>query len=410
MKIERKILHMVMFILITTSLNANIKAGNNVNIDIDKTVDVAVRQSLKMCNYLNDSVGRLPRTIDLYGKVMTSDSRWWCSGFFPGALWYLYELSGNGDIKTQAEIYTNRIEREKYTKDNHDIGFMIFCSFGNAYRLTGNKHYYDVISTACESLSTRYKDNMKCIRSWDFGSWQYPVIIDNMMNLEMLLWGANNFNKNRYKEIAINHANTTMQHFFRKDNSCCHLVSFDTITGKPYVKQTHQGAFDQSAWARGQGWALYGYTFMYRETQDTRYLQMANKIAKFILDHPNLPNDKIPYWDFNAPNIPNEERDASAAALIASALLELSQYVDSKSKDKYIAVATKQIEVLSSDKYLAKVGSNGNFILKNSVGSKPHMYLPPYFGEVGVPLTYADYYFMEALVRYKKYVLMSNAK
>ncbi|NDP21551.1 MAG: glucuronyl hydrolase [Paludibacter sp.] len=369
---------------------------------IKKALDVASIQSINMCKSLKDSTLLLPRTIDKQGKLMTSDSRWWCSGFFPGVLWYLYENSGDKEMKEQAELYTKRVEREKFTKTNHDVGFMIYCSFGNGYRLTHNKAYKKVIETGCYSLSTRYNDRIKSIRSWDYNKkWQFPVIIDNMMNLEMLLWGAKTFKNDRFKEIAINHANTTLEHHFRPDYSCYHLVSYDSISGKPHIKQTHQGASDSSAWARGQGWALYGYTFMYRETKNPAYLELARHIATYILNHPRLPEDKIPYWDFDAPNIPNEERDASAGALIASALLELSGYVNATERKQYISVAETQLRTLCSDEYLAKPGTNGNFILKHSVGSKPHKDKAPYFGEVDVPLTYADYYFMEALVRYQ---------
>ena len=370
---------------------------------IDHAIDVANIQSKNMCKVLKDSTERLPRTIDKQGRLMTSDSRWWCSGFFPGVLWYLYEANGNPEIEKQAEIFTARVEREKFTTSNHDVGFMIFCSFGNGYRLTHKPAYRDVIQTACQSLSTRYRNKVGLIRSWDYNKkWQYPVIIDNMMNLEMLLWGAREFDNKRFKEIAVNHANKTMENHFRPDYSCYHLVSYDTISGRPHLKQTHQGASDSSSWARGQGWALYSYTFMYRETKNLMYLNQARNIAGFILHHPRLPKDKIPYWDFDAPNIPNEERDASAGALIASALLELSSYVATAEQKEYRSVAETQLRTLCSDEYLAKPGTNGNFILKHSVGSKPHKDKAPYYGEVDVPLTYADYYFMEALVRYKK--------
>jgi hypothetical protein len=369
---------------------------------VNQALNIASIQSLNMCIELKDSTERLPRTIDKNGRLMTSDSKWWCSGFFPGVLWYLYEATRQNELRTQAEIFTKRVEREKFTTDNHDIGFMIYCSFGNGYRLTKNKSYLKVIETACNSLSFRYCPKMGCIRSWDFGThWQYPVIIDNMMNLEMLLWGGRKFGNNYYTEIAVNHADKTMKYHFRPDYSSYHVVSYDTITGLPHKKQTYQGLNDSSAWARGQGWALYGYTFMYRETKNPLYLNQARQIAHFILNHPNLPKDKIPYWDFDVPNTSNEERDASAGALIASALLELCDYVSSTEKKEYLLVAEKQLSALCSDEYLAKLGTNGNFILKHSVGSKPHKDIPPYFGEVDVPLTYADYYFVEALIRYK---------
>lgn len=390
-------------VLIFVFQTAYARTGNSkLDIMVNHALEVAALQSLNMCIVLKDSTQRLPRTIDKQGRLMTSDSRWWCSGFFPGVLWYLFEANGDNELKNQAELFTKRVEREKYTTDNHDIGFMIFCSFGNGYRLTKNKAYLEVIETACKSLATRYRPEMNCIRSWDFGAqWQYPVIIDNMMNLEMLLWGARQYSNVYLKEIALNHAYKTMKYHFRPDYSSYHVVSYDTITGQPHIKQTYQGASDNSTWSRGQGWALYGYTVMYRETKNPSYLNLARNIAHFLLNHPNLPKDKIPYWDFDAPHIPNEERDASAGALIASALLELSKYVGTKEKNEFLSVATIQLQTLCSEAYLAKPGTNGNFILKHSVGSKPHKDIAPYFGEVDVPLTYADYYFVEALIRYK---------
>lgn len=400
----------VVFYLLSVSLSYSSQREQKLSASIDHAIKIASEQSLSMCNVLKDKPYLLPRTTDKDGKLMTSDSRWWCSGFFPGVLWYIYEYTGNKEIRSQADIFTKRVEREKYTTSNHDIGFMIFCSFGNGYRLTGNESYKNVVETACESLSTRYNDKIKCIRSWDFNDseWQFPVIIDNMMNLEMLLWGSKTFNNEFYKSIAVNHANTTQKYHFRNDYSSYHLVSYDTATSKPQIRQTYQGASDSSSWARGQAWALYGYTFMYRDTKDPKYLDQARHIAQFIIHNPNLPKDKIPFWDFDAPNIPNEKRDASTAAIMASALIDLSTYVKKSESAEYMNIVEKQLYALCSDEYLAKPGTNGNFILKHSVGSMPHKDNPPFFGEIDVPLTYADYYFLEALVKYKKYKQEKN--
>lgn len=370
---------------------------------IDRAMSRAMSQSINMAEYLSDSTELLPRTF-INGRICTSDSRWWCSGFFPGSLWYIYEYTKDSTMLEYAKEYTSRVRREMYTTDNHDIGFMIYCSFGNGYRLTGDEDYVAVIDTACQSLSTRYDANIGLIRSWDFNKhlWQYPVIIDNMMNLEMLMWGAEKFDSQSLRDIAVSHADKTMENHYRPDNSCYHLVSYDVETGMPELKQTFQGAADSSAWSRGQAWGLYGYTFMYRFTKDDKYLDMARSIAKYMIEHPNMPADMIPYWDYNAPQIPNEERDASAAALMASALIELSTYVSGDEAKHYLDIAERQIRVLSSDEYLAKEGENGFFILKHSVGSKPHIDDAPYFGEVDAPLTYADYYYLEAMVRWMK--------
>ncbi len=376
--------------------------GESMKDVINRSIDQAVVQSKAMVNALNSQKDRLPKSINPQTReLVTSDSRWWCSGFFPGTLWYLYELSNDDELREAAEEFTARVEREKFTTNNHDVGFMLYCSFGNGLRLTQNKAYEEVLLTGSKSLSTRYNPEIGLIKSWDSNpaKWQFPVIIDNMMNLELLLWASKYSGDSTFYKLSVSHADKTIEHHYRPDYSCYHVVSYDTITGNPHVKQTHQGASDESIWSRGQVWGLYGYSMMYRETGLERYLIMAKNIAALLIHHPNLPEDKIPYWDYLASEIPDEPRDASAGALMASALIELSGYVDKKLKKEYLSIAEQQLRTLASPEYLAKEGTNGNFVLKHSVGSKPHN------SEVDVPLTYADYYFMEALLRYKKNVL-----
>lgn len=370
---------------------------------IDEALNFSTQQYLRMAEKLAPQDSILPRSF-VDGKLTTSDSRWWCSGFFPGSLWYLYEASKDEKILSFAKEFTARVEREKYTTNNHDVGFILNCSFGNGLRLTGDTSYNEVLITGAKSLATRYNSKIGLIKSWDFNEkvWQYPVIIDNMMNLELMLLATKLSGDQSFKEIALSHADKTMEHHYRPDFSCYHVVSYDTISGLPHIKQTHQGTSDESAWARGQAWGLYGYVFMYRENKDDRYLAFANQIAKFLIEHPRMPEDGIPYWDFDAPGIPNEPRDASAAALMASALIDLSQLVDKDLSAKYIAFAEKQIRTLASPEYTAHLGENGDFILKHSTGSKPHN------SEVDAPLTYADYYYLEALVRYKQLVLAAK--
>jgi hypothetical protein len=294
-----------------------------------------------------------------------------------------------------AKNYTARIEKEKYNKGTHDLGFMLYCSFGNGFRLTGDSAYQSIMLTGAESLVSRFNPLIGCIKSWDHNGdkWQFPVIIDNMMNLEFLFWASKVTGDPKYRNICISHADKTIENHFRPDYSTYHVVSYDTITGLAEKKNTHQGYADESAWARGQAWGLYGFVVTYRETQDPKYLEQAKHIAAFILNHPNLPADKIPYWDFNAPDIPDAKRDASAGAIIASALIELSGYADETLAKSYLEVAKTQIRTLSSPKYFAQKGTNGNFILKHSVG---HLLGN---SEVDVPLTYADYYYIEALLR-----------
>lgn len=370
---------------------------------IERGLQRAASQSLLIANALKDQQDALPRTYEK-GKLQTIRYDHWVSGFFPGVLWMLYENSGDEQFRHFAELYTDRVEPAKKLTNTHDLGFMLYCSFGQGYRLTGNKHYLDVINEGTQSLLTRWNPKLGVIRSWDFGKqWQYAVIIDNMMNLEMLCFMSRELSDPRYVKVAEKHAQTTIKNHFRKDNSTFHVVSYDTITGRPHAKNTAQGCADNSSWARGQSWGLYGYTMMYRETRNRLYLKQARRIATFLANHPRLPADKVPYWDYDAPEIGDGNssnspclRDASAAAIMASALIELSQLDPSDKAPKWLALAEQQLRTLSSPEYLASEGEQGGFILKHGVGHKPAN------SEVDVPLTYADYYYVEALLRLKK--------
>jgi len=363
---------------------------------IDGSLSFSLKQYALMYDVMKGKPDLLPRTIDTTGALMTAKSNWWTSGFFPGSLWYLYEYSRDEKYKEAAAAMTSLIEKEKYNKGTHDLGFMLYCSFGNGLRLTSNESYSEVLLTGAQSLITRFRPVIGCIQSWNSRrGWQCPVIIDNMMNLEFLMWAFKKTGDSTYYKICVSHSDTTIKNHYRPDYSAYHVVSYDTISGKVETKQTAQGAADESAWSRGQSWGLYGYVVMYRETGLKRYLDQAVHIADFLINHPNMPADKIPYWDYNAPGIPNTKRDASAGAIMASALIELSGMVDGEASAKYLGVAETQLRTLASPAYRAKTGENGNFILKHSVGSLPGK------SEVDVPLTYADYYFIEALLRYR---------
>jgi len=366
---------------------------------IDKQFEFAEEQYKVLAKNVPAQV--MPKTYNAKtNKVETSNTKWWCSGFYPGALLYIYEYTKDAATWKEAEQRLAVLEKEKHYTGNHDLGFMMFCSFGNAYRITKNQMYKPTIDTAAASLTTRYRPKAKVIQSWNSSrQWKGPVIVDNLMNLELLAWVSDNGGDPKYKEIAINHANTSIKNHFRSDYSSYHVVDYDMNTGTVLKKGTAQGVSDSSAWSRGQAWALYGYTMMYRVTKDKHYLEQAKHIAGFILNHPNMPADMVPYWDFDAPNIPNTYRDASAASIIASALLELGQYAEKKETKVYIAAAEKMITSLSSDTYCAKPGQNGGFLLMHSTGALPLK------SEIDVPLTYADYYYLEALMRYKNWYL-----
>lgn len=367
---------------------------------IDRGLQVSTEQALLMAKDLENQDGKLPKAIGKDGKLQTSDYHWWCCGFFPGELWYLYENNPTPELKKYAEMYTARVEEVKNITYSHDVGFMLNCSYGNGFRITGDTAYQSVLITGANSLATRYDSIVGAIRSWDFNKkiWQFPVIIDNMMNLELFTWTSKVTGDDRFKKMAESHADVTMKNHFRPDYSCYHVVSYDTITGVPHIKQTHQGAADESAWSRGQAWALYGYTMMFIETGEARYLEQAKHVAEYIMNHPNMPADKVPYWDFDAPGIPSVPRDASAAAIMASAFIELSQIDKGEFGKKCFEIAEQQLRSLTSPEYLAVKGANCNFALMHSTGSFPGN------SEVDVPLSYADYYYVEALMRMKKII------
>jgi len=350
------------------------------------------------------SPGKFPKTF-AGGSQEFSNSSWWCSGFYPGTLLYLSEGTSNSELEKVALEKLKDLEKEQYNKGTHDLGFMLFCSFGNALRLTNDSvKYQPILKTGAESLISRYSPITKTIRSWDHNVWKFPVIIDNMMNLEFLMEVSKTTGDKKYADIAITHANTTMKNHFRKDFSSYHVIDYNPEVGGVLAKQTAQGAFDESSWARGQAWGLYGFTMMYRETKDKSYLKQSQEIADFILNNEHLPEDLIPYWDFDKDKIPANDktysrkdlRDASAAAVIASALLELSQYTKGNKGAYYLTKAEDIIKTLSSKEYFAQKGENGGYLLKHSVGALPLN------SEVDVPLTYADYYYVESLVRYRR--------
>ena len=349
---------------------------------------------------------KLPQSYDAKNdKFIARNIGWWCTGFYPGSLLYIYEQTKDETLKQEAERALKLIEPNKFDTGTHDLGFMMFCSFGNAYRLFKDEKYKDVIFRSAQSLATRYRPSIKSIQSWNSNKYfKCPVIIDNMMNLELLYWAGQNGGDPKLKDIAITHANSTLERHFRPDGSSYHVLDYDPATNKLIRKLTWQGTADESAWSRGQSWGFYGFTMMYRFTKDKRYLDQAKKIAGFLFNHPNMPEDLVPYWDFNAPGIPNAYRDASAAAINASALLELAQYVNKKESKYYIDKAVKIIRSLSSEKYRAKPGENGGYILMHSVGNLPAN------SEINTTLTYADYYFLEALMRYQQWVLNKKKK
>lgn len=385
-----KILFFLLFsVCSVVSVSAQSVKVKRVMKDIEKQTLVLVDSVKQAAKYNSAAVA--PRTIEK-GALKLVGSRDWTSGFFAGELWMLYGYTGDVNWQRLADSATRLLEREKTNAGTHDMGFKIYCSYGNGYRYTKNESYKAVIIEAARTLIKRFNPVIGCIRSWDHNrdKWQYPVIIDNMMNLELLFAATRFTGDSSFYKIAVSHANTTLRNHFREDNSSYHVVEYDTLNGAVRSRVTHQGFADSSAWARGQAWGLYGYTLCYRETKDPRYLEQAEKIAAFIFNHPRLPADLIPYWDYDASTIPTAPRDASAAAITASALYELATY--SSNKKIYKKRADQLVKNLTNS-YRAPTGSNKGFILLHSTGHLPHN------SEIDVPINYADYYYLEALLR-----------
>lgn len=341
-----------------------------------------------------------PVTLKTDGSVFYCDYTDWRSGFFPGSLWYLYELSGDSTLVPLATKYTNAIEETKNLTWHHDVGFMVNCSSGNGLRLKDVPGYKEVIIKTAESLSTRFRPVPGIIQSWDVTrgwqserGWECPVIIDNMMNLELLFEATRLSGDSTYYKVAVSHADRTMQEHFREDGSCYHVIDYSLKDGSVRHRQTAQGYADESTWSRGQAWAVYGYAVCYRYTHNPKYLAQSLKTFHMMKNHARMPEDLIPYWDMDAPNIPDEPRDASSAACIASALYEISTMEGVENPAQYKEYADGILASLASPNYRAALGTNGNFLLMHSVGSIPHGQ------EIDVPLNYADYYFLEALKR-----------
>lgn len=361
----------------------------------ERVMQTAEQQYKYLYSQLED--GAIPQSLLPNGDLKTTNIYNWISGFFAGTSWYIHEYTGSEEMKKIALEYTALQEPVKHVTDNHDVGFMLYCSYGNALRLTGDESFKEPLCTGARSLATRFNPNVGVTQSWSpmpQHDWVFPVIIDNMMNLELLMWAGKEMNDQSLIDMAISHADTTIKNHFRDDFSTFHVVDYDPETGAVRHRATKQGFADDSAWARGQSWGLYGYTMMFRESGEERYLAQAEGMADMLIER--LPEDGIPYWDYDSPKIPDEYRDSSAGAIMASALIELSQYVDSQKSKLYLATAEKQLRELASENYLAAIGTEHGFLIKHGVGNIPAN------SEIDTPLTYGDYYFLEALMRWRE--------
>jgi unsaturated chondroitin disaccharide hydrolase len=394
--------------------SATVQARQKLNKQLLKKIDNGLNDGVKQYSYLMHQLpdGQFPRTHEK-GKLQTVGIHAWICGFYPGTLLYLYEFSKDSSLKNEAFEKLKLLKPLQLVTNTHDLGFMMYCSYGNAYRIDSDNSDKEILVQSAKSLSTRFNPKVGCIQSWNNIKsldgkriLSYPVIIDNMMNLELLFFASKVTGDSSFRNIAIRHAVTTMKNHLRPDYSSYHVVDYDAQTGEVKSRETMQGFSDNSTWSRGQAWGIYGFTMVYRETKDRQFLETAQKMADYFIEH--LPKDKIPYWDFNvnqpgytavwnydATKYPEPPRDASAAAIAASALIELSGYVNNRESKKDLKTAEEILSSLLSPAYRGRVEENGGFILKHGTGGFPGGI------EVDVPLTYADYYFVEAMLRYK---------
>ena len=378
------------YIIVFTVVNFNCQAQYKpVPIEVKKEINARFS---KLLDFPIDSVS-IPRSMDVStGVVKKVKSKDWTSGFYAGNLWQIYKITGDIRYKEKAILWNAFIEKEKFNNTTHDMGFKVYGSFGKGLAIENNEKYKRIIVKSAQTLISRFNPKIGAIRSWNHSKelFDYPVIIDNMLNLELLFEASKISGDSTFRNIAIIHANTTLKNHFRKDNSCYHVVDYDTVSHGVRKKATFQGFKDESSWARGQSWAVYGFTMSYRYTKNKEYLKQAEATAKYYINYKTLPEDGISYWDFNDPSIPNAPRDASSAAIMASALVELYSFTKNQT---YLDYSNKVINTLSSDKYLLNETVKGPFILNHSTGNWPKK------DEIDQPIVYADYYFLEAIIR-----------
>jgi len=373
------------FILLFSIIISGIIQAQTLDEKVDYALDYGVSQiGTWLENHSNTS--QHPSKCNSQGNWETVNRSSWVSGFFSGCLWYMYEDNENETFLEAAIDWTGDLESQKYNIGDHDVGFRMFCSYGNGLRLIADADYIDILIQSANSLATRYNPEVGCIRSWSWGSWNYPVIIDNMMNLELLFWASKNGGGQELYDIAVAHADKTRAFHIREDGSTYHVVDFNN-DGSLRKFDTHQGYSTESCWSRGQAWGLYGYTVAFRETGEVRFGETAELLADYYIQ--NATEDHVPYSDYDSALIPNESKDASAAAIACSALLELSQLTG---ESKYLDEAEAIIYALTQPDYLSE-GSGTESILNRACRAA---------GEDEESWIYTDYYFLEALVRYKQ--------
>jgi rhamnogalacturonyl hydrolase YesR len=368
--------------------------------DADRQLDRITEKYALLSNLVSlqytTLTSRFPRSLKIDGSLRMVGPSDWSSGFYPGILWMIYDYSQDEKWKDQAIRFTGYLEDQKYNTSGHDIGIKMMSSYGKAFRQTGEKRYFVVLEEAARSLSDRFNSELGCIASWNDPDKlrAFPVTIDNLMSLELLTWAFKQTGDQVYMNIVNSHAHLTMKEHIRSNNSVCQVVDFDPVSGKVISRQNRHGAAENSDWARGQAKAVYGFTLLYEATQKPEYLETAEQLANYYLNHPNMPEDKIPYWDLRAPGIPDEPRDASAAAIMASALIDLSRW--SEKNNRYHQLAVEMIQTLSSPAYFNLPGNKQPFLIRHVTISKPDTL------EVDSSSVMADYFYLEALLKLRK--------
>lgn len=385
--------------------------AQNQNVDVEKQLAYChshVKKALGMLKPFGYTI--MPRNILKNDKRKIWNCRpamaeEWCSGFWAGILWMDYAYSNDSQVKEAAQGYTAELEflanRPAY---DHDLGFIIINSFLKGVEMTHDSHYKQVALQCADTLATLFNPTVGTMLSWPRHVKDYKghnTIMDNMINMELLLWAAENGGNQQLRDIAIKHSITTMKHHFRKDGSSYHVAVYNQRNGKFKRGVTHQGFANWSMWSRGQAWAIYGYTMVYRYTHDPVFLEQAKKVTDIYLKRLNeTSNDWIPIWDMDDPRGIAAPKDASAACIVASALIELSQFVEDEKRDEYMKDAVNMLTDLSSDSYLS--GDDNVAFLKHSTGHHPAG------SEIDASIIYADYYYIEALLRLRSFYNSHN--
>jgi len=327
----------------------------------------------------------------------------WTQGFLPGQLWYLYQYTRNDIWRQRADAWTRPLERQQYNMRTHDMGFKFMPSHAEAFAQTGDPYYRRVALAAAGSMASRYNPRVDIINCCDWNTnWQLPLVTDTMADLELLFWAATQNQVSEtiqgqegWRDMALNHALTTLRDMVRTtpDGSTYHVIDYDPFTGNIRFKTTLQGEGTETTWSRGHTWAMYGYTMAYRYTRDARMLAAALRVTDFYLSR--VSGDLVPNWDFDSAT---QLKDSSAAAIAASAMIELTTFVtDDVRRQRYWSMALRTLTSLMSSAYLAQNTSN-RAILLHGVGNKPAG------REIDVGLIYGDFYFLEALLRYRRLV------